>query len=232
MKLGIMQPYFFPYLGYWQLINAVDRFVILDDVNYIMRGYINRNSILVNGKPYRFTIPIKKASQNKLIMDTKLNFDEKEKKKFLTTILNAYKRAPNYLSVMPLLEDVIFNADDDLTKYIQHSLEVVCNYLEINTQIYVSSKIEKDNTLRAQERIIDICKKLGADTYYNAIGGQKLYDNSHFSAQGIELHFLKTKEISYKQIGNEYVPNLSIIDIIMNNGKEKIKEMLLEYELL
>lgn len=233
MKVAVMQPYLFPYIGYWQLINAVDRFVILDDVNFIMRGYINRNSILVNGKPYRFTIPIKKASQNKLIMDTKLNFGEKEKRTLLTTIDNAYKKTPCYSDVMPLLEEIILDSQDDLTKYIQHSLEVICSYLGIDTKILVSSKIEKDNTLHAQERIIEICKKMQADIYINPCGGRKLYDHEAFEKENMKLLFLDTKSehIIYEQGQEIFEKNLSIIDVLMFNNVRIIKRFLEEYDL-
>lgn len=144
MKVGVMQPYLFPYIGYWQLINAVDRFVILDDVNYIMRGYINRNSILLNGKPYRFTIPIKKASQNKLIMETELNFDLLAKEKFLQTIQTAYKKAPYYEKVMPMMIEIINQQESDLTRFIRFSIEKLMEYLHIQTEILVSSQLEKN----------------------------------------------------------------------------------------
>ena len=123
MKVGIMQPYFMPYIGYWQLINVVDKFVLLDDVNYIMRGYINRNSILLNGKPYRFTLPVENASQNKLIMDTKLRFAQEKKQDFFKTISNAYGKAPCYRKVAPIIEDIINNSDDDITEYIKYSIQ-------------------------------------------------------------------------------------------------------------
>lgn len=233
MKVAVMQPYLFPYIGYWQLINAVDRFVILDDVNYIMRGYINRNSILINGASHKFTIPIEKASQNKLIMDSKLNFDEKAKEKFLLTISNAYKKAPHYTKVMPMLEEIIYNEEKDLTKYIYKSLMDISSYLEIDTIFYISSQIEKDNSLFAQDRIIEICKKLNATEYINPCGGRKLYSCKDFEDEGMRLFFLDTKseEIRYKQNMNEFVENLSIIDVMMHNDVHVIKQFLEEYEL-
>lgn len=233
MKVGIMQPYLFPYIGYWQLIYAVDRFVILDDVNYIMRGYINRNRILLNGKPYQFTIPIKKASQNRLIMDTELNFEEKEKKKFLMTLSSAYKKAPMYGKVMPLLEEIVLNPREDLTDYIQHSIEVIMEYMEIKRGLYRSSQIEKDNTLHAQDRIIEISKKMQADTYINPCGGRKLYRHEAFEHQGMELRFLDvcTDEIVYSQGIAEFEPNLSIIDVMMWNDITKIKDFLQKHQI-
>lgn len=228
-----MQPYLFPYIGYWQLIDAVDKFVILDDVNYIMRGYINRNRILINGQPYMFTIPIEKASQNKLIMNTQINFGEEGKKKFLMTIQNAYKKAPYFEIVMPMIEEIILNLETDLTEYIRQSIKSIMEYLNIQTNILVSSKIEKNQDLKAEERIIEICKRLGADTYINPCGGRTLYHHLDFEQEGMELFFLDTKSecITYNQRQKEFVSNLSIIDILMFNDVKTIQRFLKEYEL-
>ncbi len=233
MKVGIMQPYFMPYIGYWQLINAVDKFVILDDVNFITRGYINRNSILLNGKPYRFTIPIKKVSQNKLIRETALSFTEEKKEDFLKTVYVAYKKSPYFESVMPLIEEVVNNFENDLTGFIQFSIERILMYLNVNTPLFLSSKIDKDNTLRAEKRIIEICKKLGADIYINPCGGRKLYYHSDFEKEGIDLFFLETKKenVIYDQGQEKFVENLSIIDVLMHNDIKVINKYLNEYKL-
>lgn len=233
MKVAVMQPYLFPYIGYWQLINAVDKFVILDDVNYIMRGFINRNKILLNGQPYQFTIPIKKASQNKLIMDTELNFLQEDKRKFLLTIHNAYRKAPYFEKVMPMIEEIIHNPENDLTKYIRYSIERITQYLDIKTEILVSSQIEKRSDLKAQDKIIEICKCLGADIYINPCGGRTLYQHSDFEQAGMKLFFLDTKSehITYNQRQKEFSGNLSIIDILMFNDAKTIQSFLEEYEL-
>lgn len=231
MKIGIMQPYFMPYIGYWQLINAVDKFVILDDVNYIMRGYINRNSILLDGKPYRFTLPVEKASQNKLIKETTLSFTQKNKEDFLKTISNAYRKSPSFENVMPLVMEVVKNTEIDLTGFIRFSIEKVAAYLGIETEILLSSHIDKDNTLKAEKRIIEICKKLGADIYINPCGGRVLYKHSDFEREGIKLFFLETKKenIVYSQGQNFFIENLSMIDVLMNNNKPAVEKFLLEY---
>lgn len=228
-----MQPYLFPYIGYWQLINAVDKFVILDDVNYIMRGFINRNKILLNGQPYQFTIPIKKASQNKLIMDTKLNFSQEDKRKFLLTIRNAYKKAPYFDKVIPMLEEIIQNQENDLTNYIRYSIERIKEYLEIQTEILVSSQIDKRPDLKAQDRIIEICKCLGADIYINPCGGRTLYKYSDFELAGMKLFFLDTKNecINYKQLQNGFIGNLSIIDVLMFNNEKQIQQFMEAFQL-
>lgn len=233
MKVGIMQPYIFPYIGYWQLINSVDKFVILDDVNYIMRGYINRNSILLNGKPYRFTISIRKASQERLIMDTKLSFGHEEREKFLKTIRNAYRNAYCYENVMPLIEEIINNKENDLTKFIKFSIERIMQYLQIQTEILSSSEIQKNNALKGEERIIEICQRLKADTYINPCGGRKLYNSENFANNNIELFFLDTysNKIIYDQGKESFERNLSIIDVLFFNDVETIKGFLREYEL-
>lgn len=231
-KIAIMQPYFFPYIGYWQLINAVDEFVILDDVNFIMRGYINRNSILLNGKAHLFSIPLEKPSQNKLINETKLNFSTKDKETFLKTITIAYKKTPYYNEVFPLIEKIILNSEVDLTKYIKNSIEIITKYLNIDTKVLLSSEISKDNNLKAQARIIEINKQLNSNHYINPIGGLELYNKNDFEKEDILLNFLKTNIIAYPQFKNEFISNLSIIDILMFNSKEEIKEMLNDYELI
>ena len=231
-KLGIMQPYLFPYIGYWQAINAVDEYVLLDDVNFIMRGYINRNNILLNGKAYLFSVPLEKPSQNKLISETKLNFLEKDKENFLKTITMAYKKAPYFNDVFPIIKEIILNSENDLTKYIKYSIETIQKYLNITTRIELSSNIEKDNSLKSQERILEINKKLTSTIYINAIGGQELYDKDAFLASGIELKFIKTLPYEYKQFNNDFVPNLSIIDVLMFNSKDEVNSMLSKYELV
>lgn len=233
MVVAVEQPYFLPYIGYWQLLNAVDIFVILDDVNYIKRGFINRNSILVDGKSYRFSIPVKGASQNRLIMDTRLCFEDKEKKRFLARIECAYGRAPQFSSVYSLMSDIINNDDDDLTGFIQYSLTAIAKYLGITTEIVKSSDMNKDNSLTGQERIIEICKQIKADTYINPTGGRYLYDKVSFNKENINLFFLDTRygNIVYRQFNDTFVGMLSIIDFMMFNPVEKIQEFLKEYDL-
>lgn len=233
MKIAIMQPYLFPYIGYWQLINAVDKFIIFDDVNYIRRGYINRNNILVNGKPYRFTIPVKMASQNKLIKEMKLDFDNMAKQRFLQTIRYAYHKAPYYANVFFLIESIIMNPQDDLTQYIYKSLKDICSYLKINTEFYFSSQIQKDNGLRGEDKIIEICKKLQGDVYINPSGGRELYHQECFNKENISLFFLDAQldKIVYNQNTDKFEKNLSIIDILFYNDREEIYEFLKKYKL-
>lgn len=234
MKTAIMQPYLFPYIGYWQLIYATDVFVLLDDVNFIKRGFINRNSILLNNKAHRFTIPLEKASQNKLILDMKLNFPQKEKDRFLSTILSAYGKAPYFDTAFPMIKEIVCNTEDDLTEYIFHSIRQICAYLDIKKTFLRSSKMEKDNRLKAQDRIIEICKRLGAGEYVNPCGGRALYCPEDFVRHGMKLYFLESRmeQISYLQFEpGSFVPSLSILDMLMFNPAEKIREFLHAYDL-
>lgn len=232
MKIGIMQPYFLPYIGYWQLLNVVDKYVIYDDVNYINRGWINRNRILLNSKDKMITLSLKEVSQNKLIKEIELLNNEKEREKLLKTISQSYKKAPFYDEVYPLIEEILNFKEINLEKFLENSIKKIIEYLEIDTTILISSEIEKDNMLKGKNKILDICKNLGASEYYNAIGGQELYSYEEFNKEGIKLKFLKSGNIEYKQFKNEFIPNLSIIDVMMFNSKEKIKEFLNNYTLI
>lgn len=150
----------------------------------------------------------------------------------LKTVEESYKKAPFFDRVFPIIEEIIENEEDNLAKYLKYSIEKICNYLEIKTELLLSSELEKDNSLRGKDKVISVCKKMGATEYYNAIGGQELYSFEEFKNNGIELKFLKTEEIIYKQFTNEFIPNLSILDVMMFNSKEKVKEFLENYTLI
>lgn len=229
MTVAIMQPYLFPYIGYWQLINAVDTFVIFDDVNFIKKGYINRNSILVGGKSQQITLELIGASQNKLINEIKVGNNSQ---KLLKTIEMSYKKAPYFDNVFSIIEDILNQEESNLAKFIGYSLQKISNYLEIDTKFIYSSSIEKDNSLKAQNKILDICKKLDATDYINAIGGKELYDKDKFEKQNIKLNFLEPEIQKYMQLESEFISYLSIIDIIMFNNKDNISKMLMQYKLL
>jgi hypothetical protein len=231
MKIGIMQPYFFPYIGYWQLLNAVDEYVIFDDVNYIKRGWINRNNILLNGEPKRINLHIKDASQNRLIKDTKLAQTDEDNKILLEVLKQSYHKAPYYEQVIYLVKEILDYKTDNLSEYLTNQIIQVCNYLDIRTKILLSSDIEKDNSLKGEEKIIEICKKRNADTYINAIGGKELYHDEHFKKENMELKFLKTGDVHYKMFDYEFVPSLSIIDVMMFNSVDEVTTLLENYRL-
>ena len=227
-----MQPYIFPYIGYFQLINAVDKFVILDDVNFINKGWINRNNILVNGKANLFTIPLKEASQNKLINEIDISSEAKWKTKLLKSIELSYKKAPNFLDIFFLVEDIIKSENYKISDLIVNSLKQIIKYLDIKTEIVSTSSIYANNGLKAQDRIIDICIKENASEYINPIGGIELYNIEEFKKNQIELNFLKSNSITYHQYKFDFVPWLSIIDVMMFNSLDQTKQILNQYELI
>lgn len=228
MKVAIMQPYFFPYLGYFQLIAAVDVFVIYDDVNYINRGWVNRNNILANGRPQPISLALGNRSQNLCInqidvVDTGV--------KLLKTLAQSYSKAPQFQRIYPLLESVIQYQDKNLGNYLSHLLKVVCAAMGVQTTLLRSSALQKDNTLKGQEKILAICKALQATHYVNAIGGKELYQTASFLEQSLALSFLQTRQLVYPQSGHAFVPNLSIIDVLMFNDLAQCRKLLAEYDL-
>jgi hypothetical protein len=235
MKIAIMQPYVFPYIGYFQLINAVDVFVFYDDVNFIKKGFINRNTLLFHHKAHRFTIPCKAVSQNKNINEIAVDASSNTLIKLQASIALHYKSAPYYNEVMPLLTDFFMAKPfyGSIASMAMHSVQMVAKYLEMSTKFEVSSETYKDTQhLTKADRLVAIAKKAHADTYINAIGGQALYTKQQFANQNLELYFLQSNAINYLQFNTKFVPWLSIIDVMMFNDKETIHKFLNSYTLL
>lgn len=232
MTIGIMQPYIFPYIGYFQLINRVDKFIVYDDVAYINKGWINRNNILINGKASMFTLPLINASQNRLIREIETDNLEAWSRKFLKTIEQSYKKAPFYQETLAMLTQVFQSDPANIAELCTESLKATCQYLGINTEIVDSSVIYKNQHLKAQERILDICLQENADHYINPIGGMAIYDKQLFADNKILLNFIKSKPVKYKQFNNEFVPWLSMIDLLMFCSVEAIHDYLKEFELV
>lgn len=227
MKLAIMQPYILPYIGYYQLINAVDKFVIYDNIQYTKKGWINRNRILINGKDEYFTLPLKKDSDYLDINQRSLvNSFPEEKAKLLRKFSSAYRKAPEFKIVFPLIESVFGNNNLNLFEFIYDSLRQVCEFLEIQTEFVISSTIPIDHSLKADEKVIAICRELKATDYLNPIGGLELYSKHIFGQSGVNLSFIKSDELNYTQFGNDFIPWLSIIDVLMFNNRGKTKQLL------
>lgn len=231
-RLAVMQPYLLPYIGYFQLMAAVDRFVIFDDVNYIQRGWINRNCILLDGKAHRFTLPLRDASQNRPICEIERVDDPAWAQRLLRTLHQAYARAPQYKTVIPLLERVLSHPALQLADYLRHSLELVHAYLGLDCELVSSSSIYGNAALKGQERILDICRQEGAAVYVNAIGGAAIYAAEEFDARGISLRFLRPHLTRYPQWGAPHLPWLSIVDVLMFNSQAELRVLLTEADLL
>jgi len=232
MRLAIMQPYLFPYIGYFQLMNAVDEFVIYDNIEFTKKGWINRNRILVNGADDYITLPLKKGSDYLQVRQRQLaDTWPAERKKIMNRITESYRKAPFFSTIYPALEGVFLFEDCNLFNFIYQTVQLVKEYLGINTHLIVSSAVPVDHTLKSQDKVIEICKSCNAGTYINPIGGLELYSKDVFGKAGLKLKFIKSGEIKYKQFSNDFIPWLSIIDVMMFNSKEEIKKMLEFYNI-
>ena len=226
MKLAIMQPYLFPYIGYFQMIYSVDKFVFLDDVNFIKGGWINRNNILINNKITLFTLPLKNASPHKKIFEIEV-VDNKFNEKFLKSITMAYKKAPYFLPAISLIQNILDKKNTTISNIAKTSIIEISKYLSINTKMELSSTIYQNQQLRGEERIIDICKIESCSDYINLPGGIDIYDTIKFKNNNLNLKFIIPGDIVYPQFGECFHSKLSIIDVLMFNSPKKIKEILL-----
>ncbi len=213
-------------------MNIADEFVVYDNIEFTKKGWINRNRILVNGRDRYITIPLKKDSDYLNVVDRHLATNwSNERTKMLNRITESYRRAPEFEIIFPKIESCIMFEETNLFKFIFNSLVAIKNHLEIKSTLVVSSSIPVDHNLKAEKKIIEICKLRKANTYINPIGGINLYNKDTFNREDIKLNFLKSSNITYRQFDNEFIPWLSIIDVMMFNPKEKIKEFLNSYEL-
>lgn len=218
-----------PYMGYLQLMEVVDKFVIYDDVNYINRGWINRNNILVNGQKTMITVPLKGASQNKKINEIEVSADDKWKKKMLRTVEMSYKKSPCFEPVFELFNSIVQFPEKDLSKFLSNSLIKIAHYLDLQTEIIETSASFENTHLKKGDRLMDICHLLGDHEYVNPIGGAEIYTKEQFTERGIDLRFLEMVSRPYPQIGKgEFIGFLSILDVMMMNSPDYIKQELLQ----
>ena len=231
MTLGIMQPYLLPYIGYWQLLAAVDRFVVYDNIKYTKQGWINRNRFLRGGADAFFTLPLKHASDS-LNIDDRMLADDFDPRGILNPLREAYRKAPFFDAAFPVIESIVTAAPRSLFEYLLDGIVQIASYLDIRTPITVSSTVPIDHALKADHKVLAICRALGAARYVNAIGGRELYSASAFAEQGVELAFLQPRPIVYTQFGDPFVPSLSIVDVMMFNSRDAVKAMLGEYDLV
>ena len=233
LRLAVMQPYLFPYLGYFQLMAASDRFVAYDDVSYIRQGWVNRNRILVQGQPYLFTLPVRSASSFIPIDQVELHPAQYRawRERFLRTLAQAYARAPHAGTVIPWLRELLDEPHERLVDLLTATLRSTMDRLGLRTAFVPSSRPYANQHLHGQDRILDICRLEGASGYINAIGGMALYDRAVFASRGIELSFLRSRLPAYPQGRHPFVPGLSILDALMHVDVEGLQGMLREYDL-
>ena len=227
-----MQPYFLPYPGYFQLIAAVDVFVVYDNIKYVKSGWINRNRLCRHGEAATFSLPLKHASDSLDVRERELA-EAFDPEKLLNQFRGAYRQAPQFPRVFAWLEEVVRHGERNLFRYLHHSIRAACDLLAVGTEILTSSDIAIDHTLKKQDKVIALCRAVGARTYVNAIGGTELYDKEEFRRQGIELEFLRSKPFEYPQLEPAFVPSLSIVDALMFNSLEIVRARVADhYELI
>ncbi len=225
MNLAIMQPYILPYIGYFQLIAAVDLFVLYDDVSYIKKGWVNRNRLLVNGTACTFTVPLKNASQNVLIKDLVVGDNIADWiEQILKTIERSYSKAPNYTSVKGIIDACLSCRSPLFLDWIEGAFIHTASYLNLKINMVRSSTLDYNRALKGQDKILELCSVLGAKQYVNAIGGMALYNKEAFNLKGIELKFIKSNPFEYTQLDAQFVAWLSIIDVLMFNPIDVIRK--------
>lgn len=234
MKVAIMQPYFVPYIGYFQMIHAVDVFVVYDNIEYTKKGWINRNRILKNGEPDVISLPLAKGSDYEHVVQRQLadSFHTKDKQKLHGRILELYRKAPFYNETAALLQGVFASTETNLFAFIHHSLVALCEHIGISTTIRISSTLDIDHQLRGEDKVIAICQAVKATQYINAIGGIELYSFDRFEREGFQLQFIQSTAKEYLQNCQAFVPWLSIIDVLMFCGKEQTMHQMNDYQLL
>lgn len=229
---AIMQPYFLPYIGYFQLIAAVDLFIVYDNIKYTKKGWINRNRFLSNGKDEMFSLPLKGDSDLSDIRERRLASDF-NCSRLINQLTGAYRKAPYFEQVFPLIEQILQQKEQNLFQFIYYSILAVCRQIGVMTEIRISSEIPIDHTLKSQDKVFALCEAVGTNVYVNAIGGLDLYSKEDFLSHRIELKFIRSKPFAYRQFGNDFVPWLSIVDVLMFNSCEDIRESVhSNYELI
>lgn len=232
MKVAIMQPYFFPYIGYFQLMHVADTFVSFDDVQYIDRGWVNRNRIRVRNAPAWFTMPVHKAPREEAIAARHYLLDAGTVLAMKQRLASNYALAPFFEDVMPVLSTILDHADASVAGFNTNLLTVIARRLGVGCRLLSSSSIDQTQGLRGQAKIIDICGRVGASAYVNAIGGIALYDPAPFEQAGIELRFIRSAATTAPPLEGADQPPLSIIDTLMFQGWDGARTALDRHELL
>ena len=231
--VSMMQPYLFPYLGYFQLIACSDAFVLGDDLQYVKASWINRNRILVGGEPKWLTFPLRKGEQADRINQRWLCDDSpREFQKLLRMLDLTYARAPYHAEVMEMIRQILAIPERNLARFTEQAIRQICAYLGITTPIHIGSELDLPPPLDKQDRVITIAKKLGAERYINPIGGVALYCPALFRSYGLSLRFLRMDDLSYPQFKQPFVPSLSIIDVLMFNSRSEVQSLLKRFSLI
>lgn len=221
--VAVMQPYFLPYIGYFQLIASCDLFVLYDNIKYTKKGWINRNRMLRDGQDVMFSLPLQQGADH-LNVDQRALAVAPDPHKWLAQLKGAYRHAPGYAQTLPLLEQIAHSPEVNLFRFLHQALLACCAHLGIRTPIRISSTVGIDHSLKGQDKVLALCQALGAGTYVNAIGGLELYSPPAFAQHGIALRFIRSRPLSYPQFGAPFVPWLSIVDVLMFNPLDTVRD--------
>lgn len=232
MIVALMQPYFFPYIGYFQLMSAVDCFVFYDDAQYMKGGWVNRNRILYDGAPGWWTHPIVREDYRLPIRQRRYARSPARTTALLAKLDGAYRTAPQFAPTVAMATEYLDNDLETVSAFNQAHLEGIARRLGIDCTFVPSSQLDYDRALGAQSRVIDLCRRLGASAYLNAMGGSALYDAGEFARRGLELGFVHPEVTTYPQLDRPHVPFLSIIDVLMFNSVEQASALLGRYDVV
>ena len=232
MIVGIMQPYFFPYLGYFQLMAACDVFVLHDDVQYIKGGWVNRNRILRNGGASWLTMPVCQGASHLAINRRFYQLEQPIVARLLRRLEAAYRRAIRFDAIFPFIAELLAFGAPNVALFNANLLQQIALRLGIGTRLVSSSALDKTANLTGVDRVLDICRRLGATRYVNPIGGTRLYAAERFAADGVTLRFLQPELPDYPQFGQPFVANLSIIDALMFNDDLVLDRLMGSYRLM
>ena len=205
-----MQPYFLPYLNYFKLISMSNKFLILNDVNYPKKKFVNRNSFTLNGN-LEWALPVSKISQNKKIKDHyfyEFNNNKIKLKKIFFNYLNSYQ-----FFDQPLLDKLFLSTNERVDLFIKDSISIICDYLDIETEILLTSELKNIND-NGQDKILNICEYYQASEYLNLPSGKNLYNADDFLKKNIKLKFIS-------ELDNNF-PSSSILDVIFLYGKKSV----------
>jgi hypothetical protein len=233
-KVAVMPPYFFPYIGYFQLLNAVDTYVIYDDIEFTKGKYFNRNTLLFNGNREIFTVNLDKASDFALIGERHISEEYRKKTcaKILAKIQLNYRKAPYFNEVYPMIEVAFKFPGNRLFDFGVNSMRTMMDYLDISTKLIVSSTLPIASELKNKDKLFAILKQQACTDYWNPEGGVSLYNQKEFSERGMTLNFLMAHQTPYSQIHSaQFQPYLSVIDVMMHCKRDEIKQMLLNYSI-
>ena len=236
MKLAIMQPYFFPYVGYFSLMEYADRFVFFDTPQYISRGWVNRNRLMTAaGEPVYMTVPIRKMPRETAIMDIAIDQSQDWKEKIYGQLSAYKKRAPRFKAVSGFVHDVLDGFEgDSLSALNIRGMKAVAAELGIDCAFDTFSEMELPigEVHAPDEWALEISRAMKAEVYVNPPGGMEFFDKSKYDRAGIDLQYLQSNLKPYVQRVGKWVPGLSILDVMMFCGQDEIRDILNDYTIL